>query len=172
MARPPRTWKAVERAVARLLGGRRCHFEQADVDAAGFSVEVKHGQQIPRTLLKWWEQARENARDGKTPLLVLHPVGAKYEDSLAVIRLDDLVELLSKVSVATERAANETANKSGQRPTRDDPVPRAVCAPTLPASSRGPANDGPQPQNSGERGPVLAEQGRSPRSAKRDPISA
>jgi hypothetical protein len=33
MSRPPRTWKAVERAVARLLGGRRCHFEGKDVDA-------------------------------------------------------------------------------------------------------------------------------------------
>ncbi len=148
MPRPPRTWKAAERAVARLLNGRRCHFEGQDVDAAGFSVEVKHGRQIPKTLLGWWKQTRENTRDRKRPLLVLHPLGAEYEDSLAVLRLADLVELLSKVSVAAERAANETANKSGQRPTRDDPVQRAACAPTLP---RGPANDGPQPQNNGGR---------------------
>ena len=37
MSRPPRTWKAVERAVARLLGGCRCHFEGSDVGEGGWA---------------------------------------------------------------------------------------------------------------------------------------
>ncbi len=44
------------------------------------------------TLLKWWGQAEQNAGDGKRPLLVLHPAGAAYADSLAVVRLADLAE--------------------------------------------------------------------------------
>ncbi len=53
-------------------------------------MEVKHGRQIPRALPKWWEQAQRNAPEGKLPLLVLHPLGADYQDSLAVVRLEDL----------------------------------------------------------------------------------
>ncbi len=32
MSRPPQTWKHAERAIARLLGGWRCHFEGKGVD--------------------------------------------------------------------------------------------------------------------------------------------
>lgn len=46
-----------------------------------------------RTLLKSWGQAEQNASDRKRPLLVLHPAGAAYADSLAVLRLADLAEL-------------------------------------------------------------------------------
>ena len=60
MPRPPKTWKAVELAIARLLGGRRCHFEGQDVQAGDWAVEVNHGKQVPRTLLKWWEHAQAN----------------------------------------------------------------------------------------------------------------
>jgi hypothetical protein len=91
MSRPPQTWKHAERAIARLLGGWRCHFEGKDVDAGEWSVEVKHGRQIPRTLLKWWEQAQRNTPDGERLLLVLHPPRIPYEDSLVVLRLSDFV---------------------------------------------------------------------------------
>ena len=50
------------------------------MEAGGWAVEVKHGKQIPRTLLKWWGQAEQNAGDGKRPLLVLHPAGAAYAE--------------------------------------------------------------------------------------------
>jgi hypothetical protein len=62
------------------------------VEASGWAVEVKHGKQIPRTLLKWWGQAEQNAGEGKRTLLVLHPAGTAYADSLAVLRLADLAE--------------------------------------------------------------------------------
>ena len=92
MPRPTKTWRAVERAIARLLGGRRCHFEGKDVDAGEWSVEVKHGRQVPKTIIDWFGQAEQNAGDRKRPLLVLHPAGAAYADSLAVLRLADLAE--------------------------------------------------------------------------------
>ncbi len=91
MSRPPQTWKAVERAVARLLGGCRCHFEGKDVDAGRWSAEVKHGRQVPKTIIDWFEQAEKNARDGKGPLFVLHPPRIPYEESLVVFRLSDFV---------------------------------------------------------------------------------
>lgn len=58
-----------------------------------WAVEVKHGKQIPRTLLQWWKQTQQNTPEGKRPLLVLHPAGAAYADSLAVVHLADLAEL-------------------------------------------------------------------------------
>jgi hypothetical protein len=65
------------------------------VECDGFSVEVKHGRQIPKTLLRWWEQARQNTTPGKMTLLVLHPLGAAYEDSLVILRLADLLATLA-----------------------------------------------------------------------------
>lgn len=87
---PPKTWKAAELAIARLLNSRRCHYEGPDVDCAEWAVEVKHGRQIPRTVLKWWEQAQKNTPAGKRPLLVLHPLGTRYEDSLAIVKISEL----------------------------------------------------------------------------------
>lgn len=54
------------------------------------------GKQIPTKLLRWWEQAERNTQDGKKPLLVLHPLGTDYADSLAVVRLADRLELLKE----------------------------------------------------------------------------
>ncbi len=91
MPRPTKTWKHAERAVARLLGGRRCHFEGEDVDAGEWSVEVKHGRQVPKTIIDWFDQAERNTPEGKRPLLVLHPPRLPCEDSLVVLRLADFV---------------------------------------------------------------------------------
>ena len=91
MSRPPQTWKAVERAIARLLDGCRYHFEGKDVDAGRWSAEVKHGHQVPKTIIDWFDQAEKNACDGERPLLVLHPPRIPYEESLVVFRLSDFV---------------------------------------------------------------------------------
>ncbi len=91
MSRPPQTCKAVERAIARLLGGCRCHFEGKGVDAGRWSVEVKHGRQVAKTIINWFDQAERNTPEGKRPLLVLHPPRLPYEESLVVLRLGDFV---------------------------------------------------------------------------------
>ena len=91
MPRPRKTWKAAELKVAWLLGGGRFHFEGEDVNAGEWSVEVKQGKQVPKTVLAWFEQAECNTPEGKRPLLVLHPPRFPYEDSLVVLRLADFV---------------------------------------------------------------------------------
>ena len=96
MALPPATWKAIELFVARYLGGERTHWKAEDVRAKGFNIEVKHGNQIPKTLLKWWDQACKNSPGERVPLLILHPKGLPREHSLAVIRIDELRRLLDK----------------------------------------------------------------------------
>ncbi len=88
-----RTKQEAEKAVKDLLGALPCFGCSKPLDSSeAWAVEVKHGKQIPRTLLKWWGQAEQNAGDGKRPLLVLHPAGAAYADSLAVLRLADLAD--------------------------------------------------------------------------------
>ncbi len=81
----------MERAVARLLGGRCCHFEGQDVDAGWWSIEVKHGRQVAKTIINWFAQSKRNTPEGKRPLLVLHPPRFPYEDSLVALRLADFV---------------------------------------------------------------------------------
>lgn len=76
MPRASRTWKHVELAIARLLNGRRRHFDGQDVECERYSVEVKHGRRLPGNVAEVVHQAQRNTRDRKKPLLVLHPLGA------------------------------------------------------------------------------------------------
>lgn len=90
MPRPTHTWKNWERKVAKYLNGERTHWALHDARAGIFDIEIKHGKQIPKTLLKWWAQANTNCRDDRLPLLVLHPPQWKLEDCLAIIPLEIL----------------------------------------------------------------------------------
>jgi len=92
-----KTWKAVERAVARRVGGVRLSnhalgLRTPDVETAWLSVEVKHRKALPAWLLGALRQATTNATDGKLPMAVLHQLGQRYDDSLVVLRLSDFVE--------------------------------------------------------------------------------
>jgi hypothetical protein len=93
MPKPPDTWRDLERFVADYLDGERTHWAPEDVRAQGFAVEVKHGKQIPKTILKWWAQAETN-RGERQPLLVLHPIGWKREYSLVCLPLKEFKEIL------------------------------------------------------------------------------
>jgi hypothetical protein len=95
MPKPPDTWRDLERFVADYLDGERTHWAPEDVRAQGFAVEVKHGKQIPKTVLKWWDQALRNAGT-RVPLLVLHPLRWKREDSLVCLTLRQLKEILNE----------------------------------------------------------------------------
>lgn len=62
------------------------------------SVEVKHRKQLPRWLVAALEQAERAAGDGEVAVCVLHERGMHYRDSLAVLRLRSLEELLGRLS--------------------------------------------------------------------------
>jgi len=89
-----KTWKAVERKVARLLRGRRAGntgMPSPDVLHPLFSVEVKYRQRLPSLLSAGMAQAKRVA-EGKIPLLILKQKGQRGE--YAVLELQDLLRLL------------------------------------------------------------------------------
>ena len=86
-------WKATERAVAGILGGRRVPItgrqrgDAPDVAHQVFSVEVKHRQNIPAWLKDAVAQAVAAATPQQLPLAVLHEAGQRHGNDLVVIPL-------------------------------------------------------------------------------------
>ena len=100
---PDKSWKATERAVARLLGGERVPINgrirgrsEPDIEHERLSLEVKHRRTIPAWIEDALAQAESSSTDGKLPVAVLHGNGARYGKSLCVLRLESLQELLQK----------------------------------------------------------------------------
>ena len=90
----PKSWKAAERGIARALGGERVSnrfmgLDVTDVVCGVFSVEVKERKALPAWLLSAMCQSERNAKGGRTPLVALHQLGARYDDALIVMRLHD-----------------------------------------------------------------------------------
>ena len=84
------TWKAVERAVARLLGGERvgCTGKATpDVVTERLAVEVKHRAKLPKWLMAAMEQSERNAPEDKVPVVVLHEKHQKHCQDLVILRL-------------------------------------------------------------------------------------
>ena len=101
-------WKAVERNIARLLGGVRVPVsgrqrgDQPDIEHPQFSVEVKSRNTIPQWLCEAVEQATASATEDRVPLVVLHQNGRRYADALVVVRLADFQRLTSQDLAETE----------------------------------------------------------------------
>ena len=94
---PDATWKAVERAIARVLSGRRISNhalgqQTPDVETDAYSIEVKHRKRLPAWIEDAVTQAERNATPGKLPLAVLHESGRRHDNDLVVVRLRDFVE--------------------------------------------------------------------------------
>lgn len=67
--------------------GNDCKFNLT----APFSVSVKHGKQVRVVRVEnWLQEAEFAAPKDSLPVLVLHPLRAKDDDSLVVMRLKDL----------------------------------------------------------------------------------
>jgi len=96
------TWKDVERAVARLLGGTRVPItgrsrgDVPDIAHPTFAVEVKLRGSLPGWLVEAMSQAEASVRDDQIPLAVLHRKGARHRDDLCVLALADLVALVER----------------------------------------------------------------------------
>lgn len=107
-----KTWKAVERQVARLLGGSRVPVSgrqrgfAPDILHETLSLEVKHRKDIPDWLLDAMNQAELSKRDDQIPTVVLHKKGMKFENSLTVVRLSSMMGLLEKIRTLEERISD------------------------------------------------------------------
>jgi hypothetical protein len=86
--------KAIERALAKRLGGRRVGIlGQEDIFTDLFSVEVKSRKSV--AVWDWYQQAVRNAK-GKIPLLIVHITGKRHDDDLVVLSLADFEKLIKK----------------------------------------------------------------------------
>jgi hypothetical protein len=85
-----KTWKAVERRVARTLDAKRVGATGAatpDVVSDWLAVEVKHRERLPVWLTGALARVRSQAGTERLPLLVLHEKGAR--DSIVCLTLHD-----------------------------------------------------------------------------------
>ena len=75
-----KTWKAVERRVARILDGRRVGATGAatpDVVSDWLCVEVKHRARLPQWLTAAAAKVRSQAGSERLGVVVLHEKGAR-----------------------------------------------------------------------------------------------
>ena len=91
---PDAPWKAFERWVARVTGGRRTGnvgLDVADVQHPWLAPEVKYRAKLPAWLTDAMEQAERNARGEKLPCVWLKGKGWRNWDSLVIMRASEFV---------------------------------------------------------------------------------
>jgi len=88
--------KAVERALAERLGGRRVGIlGQEDIFIGDlFSVEVKSRKSV--AIYDWFQQAVKNAK-GRIPLLIVHITGKRHDNDLVVMSLKDFEKIIERI---------------------------------------------------------------------------
>ena len=96
------TWKARERATARVLGGKRIPVTGeragADCETPILSVQHKHGRNRPGYLLDWLDGIRGNAQPKqKTGIVVWSVHRERQSDAIVLISLADFEALFGKV---------------------------------------------------------------------------
>ena len=92
---PTDTWKSIERAVCKIFGGvRRWKGEEGNdcVNTGHWSVECKHGKQVPKKLEKYMLQAEGDASEDEVAVVVMHREGMNILDSYVMMRLRDFRE--------------------------------------------------------------------------------
>jgi hypothetical protein len=93
-------WKACERKVAALLGGKRVPVsgrtrgDSPDVRHEHLSIEVKSRRRLPAWIEDAMKQAEACAKEGQLPIAVFHQDGKKYREALVVVRLSELANLV------------------------------------------------------------------------------
>lgn len=91
-------WKATERRIAALLGGRRvpvsgrARGDAPDVRHAWLSIECKDRASLPAWLLDALWQAEASATATQLPIAVLHEAGRRHDRALVVLRLGAFVD--------------------------------------------------------------------------------
>lgn len=98
---PTKTWKTHERKIAKMLDAQRNGnrgTNTADVETEHLAIEVKHTSAPPKKMLDALSQAKRNAPEGKTPVVILH--AARSSNYIAVLDLADLLSLLGIDKIA------------------------------------------------------------------------
>ncbi len=86
--------KQHQRKVAEKLKGLNLGtLGGVDVLTDKFAVECKSRQKF--VAINWFEQAVKNA-NGKTPIVVIHIVGKRYDNDFVMIRMKDFLTLIEK----------------------------------------------------------------------------
>jgi len=93
------TWKAVERSIAKIVGGERVPItgrqrgSAPDVAHEWLGIEIKHRKQLPAWLHDAMAQAVACSDNGdKLPIVVLHEKGRRHADDFVVVKLSDFVD--------------------------------------------------------------------------------
>ncbi len=91
-------WKATERKIAGMLGGKRIPVNstdgiKCDVDTGVLGIEVKERKKLPAFITKCMKQAVDNCPDGRVPSIVLHEKGDRYEDAMICFLIKDFLKL-------------------------------------------------------------------------------
>jgi hypothetical protein len=110
-----KTWKACERSIAALFGtvrippavfGQRAdrgsHAPDAETDR--LALQIKHGYNCPTYLRTWLTGIKKNTPAGKTGVVVWHPTGARFEDSLVILRAVDFAGLVQAPPATADAA--------------------------------------------------------------------
>jgi hypothetical protein len=85
-----RTFKGVERSLARRLNGDRTgHTGGADVQTDWLCVEVKTRKMLPQWMRDAIAQAKRNAGVSQLPIAILHQTGQRHAGDLVVMALAD-----------------------------------------------------------------------------------
>ena len=85
-------WKEHERRTARRLSGQRSPNtgkQTSDVSAGPWAVECKLRKELPAWLLDAMTQAKRNAGDGQTGIVVLHQHGTRSDRDLVLMSMSD-----------------------------------------------------------------------------------
>jgi hypothetical protein len=117
MARHTTTWKATERYVAQVFGGRRMGpgGDRADVRSRWLCVEVKHRGVLPSWLKDAVAQALSYAGPAQLALAVLHEAGSRHRNDLVVLRLSDFEQWFGALELPDlEPAEVQAALESGR----------------------------------------------------------
>lgn len=96
-------FKATERAVAKILGGKRLgHLGAVDVKARWVSAECKHRQSVPAWLSDAMTQAKRHADEGQLPVVIIHVHGQRHSEDMVVMRLGDFQEWFGELGEALQ----------------------------------------------------------------------
>ena len=89
-----KTWKSVERRIAKFLGCQRVVCSgvrgEGDVHHDIYHIEIKHRKKIP-FYAAWKKTVDEARKNSKTPLVIIHETGS--HTCLVIMSLDEFAKI-------------------------------------------------------------------------------